>query len=142
MEATTGRSGSIDPDYFALKVRWAFREPYAELDERPEDSLAELAGPSTEELLVGGAALAQHPAVVELDERVLDAEIAVIAAEDAGQIDEVAQRRLDKTRQERRELLVRLQKARTAVHTRRADMRSAQVLPLRPFRVVRGGEAA
>lgn len=133
----------VDPEYFALTVRRAVREQDIELDPHPVDYLAGVAGPDAEELLFGEtAALVEHPEVVGADERVLEAEAAVISAEDAGQSDELARRRLDRARQERRAVLVRLQKARTAVHTRRADMRAAQVLPLRPFRVIRGGEAA
>jgi len=133
----------IDPEYFALTVRRAVREQDIDPDPYPVDYLDGIADPDADELTAGEvAALEEHPEVVEADQRALEAATAVLAAEDAGQPDELAQRRLDRARQERRELLVRLQKARTAVHTRRAGSRAAQVLPLRPFRVIRGGEAA
>ncbi|MCA1191361.1 MULTISPECIES: hypothetical protein [unclassified Saccharopolyspora] len=133
----------VDPEYFALTVRQAFGERDVEPDPYPADYLEGLSGPSTEDLLLAGRGeLSEHPAVVEADERVLAAEIAVLDAEDAGQVDEVAQRRLDKARSERRSVLVRMQKNRTAAHTHRSQTRPAQVLPLRPFRVIRGGEAA
>ncbi|WP_258348265.1 hypothetical protein [Saccharopolyspora gregorii] len=133
----------VDPEYFSLKVRQAFGEHDVEPDPYPVDFLEGLSGPSPEDLLLAGhGELSEHPDVAEADERVLAAEIAVLDAEDAGRSDELAQRRLDKARSQRRSVLVRLQKKRTAVHTHRSQTRPAQVLPLRPFRVVRGGEAA
>ncbi|WP_243790172.1 hypothetical protein [Saccharopolyspora gloriosae] len=143
MEPIDSQSRGFDPDYFALTVRQAMRNEEFESGPYPGDYLEDVAGPDTDEVLFGEVAeLGEHPDIVEVDERVTAAEIAVMTAEDAGRPDEVARRRLDRARQERRAVLVRLQKARTAVHTARSVSRVAQVLPLRPFRVVRGGEVA
>ncbi|MBE9375588.1 hypothetical protein IQ251_14135 [Saccharopolyspora sp. HNM0983] len=126
---------TIDPEYFALRIRQAVRDydPTGP-GEDPADSLV-LEDVAVEDLF-------SHPAAIEAAEAVLAAETAVLEAEDAGVTDELAMQRLDKARAAERDVLVRLQKARTAAHTARAGSRAAQVLPLRPFRVIEGGAAA
>lgn len=132
----------LDPDYFSLRVRQAMR---GELEqELYPDDLLEVADDDVEELFAESSTeLATHPEVVAAGVAVADAEAAVLAAEDAGVVDELAMRRLDRARAAERAVLVRLQKARTVSHTVRAESRVAQVVALRPrLMVVEGGEAA
>lgn len=126
---------ALDPEYFSLRVRQAVRDHD---QSGPDEDSAEAVGLED----VSAADLYSHPEVLEAGAAVVDAESAVLAAEDAGITDELAMHRLDKARAAERAVLVRLQKARTAEHTTRASTRTAQVLPLRPFRVIKGGEAA
>lgn len=137
-----GESGAVDPDYFALRVRQALREQGGDPESYPDDPLESVADPGADEL-GEFVCIAEHPDVIEAEEKVTSAEIAVLVAEDAGAPDEVAMRRLDKAREARRAVLVRLQKRRVVAHTQRAVSRPAQVVPMRPaLRVVAGGEAA
>ena len=134
----------VDPDYFSLRVRQALRSEFEETAPHPDDPLEAGAEPSDDELLAGEfGELATHPDVTEAGAAVVDAEAAVLAAEDAGAVDELAMRRLERARAAERAVLVRLQKARTVAHTVRAVSRPAQVIALRPrLSVVEGGEAA
>lgn len=133
----------LTPDYFSLRVRQAVHGELA-LELYPDDPLAGVAEPDEAELFAGEATeLATHPEVVEAGALVADAEAAVFEAEDAGGVDEVSMRRLDRARAAERAVLVRLQKARSVAHTVRSESRAAQVVALRPrLGVIRGGEAA
>ena len=134
----------VDPDYFSLRVRQALRSEFDELEPYPDDPLE-----VGDEPIDGGLCcdeftdLATHPDVIEAGAAVVDAEAAVLAAEDAGVGDELAMRRLERARAAERAALVRLQKARTVAHTVRAESRPAQVVALRPrLSAIEGGEAA
>lgn len=133
----------VVPDYFSLQVRRAMRGDL-EWETYPDDPLAGVAAPDEDELFAGETTeLATHPEAVEAGAAVVDAEAGVLAAEDAGVVDELAMRRLERARAVERAVLVRLQKARTVAHTVRAVSRPAQVIALRPrLSVVEGGEAA
>ncbi|WP_433868460.1 hypothetical protein [Saccharopolyspora sp. CA-218241] len=127
-----------DPDYFSLRVRQALSGGPADDDDEPEARVLGEIGEIGEQ-----HELADHPEVVEAEVRVVDAESAVLAAEDAGHSDEVAMARLDRARRERDAVLVRLQQRRAVAHTVRAESRAAQVVPMRRrFAVIAGGEAA
>lgn len=144
MQATGDRGGGLDPDYFSLRVRQALRSEFDEPEPYPADPLEVGAEPSDGELHGEEfGELATHPDVIEAGSAVVDAEVGVLAAEDAGVVDELAMRRLERARAAERAVLVRLQKARTVAHTVRAESRLAQVVALRPrLSVIEGGEAA
>lgn len=115
MQAIAGENW--DHDNFALRARPATR---SEL--HPEALLTEVTEPAGDDLLAEEfAALAMHSDVIEAGVAVSEAEAAVLAAEDAGAVDQVAMRRLDRARAEERAVLVRLQRERTVAHTVSSD---------------------
>lgn len=141
-EFAAGRR-ELDPDFFSLRVRQALHGS-TEPEEFADNAPSRVGEPGEDFLMEEEfTSLASHPEVIEAGARVVEAEAAVLAAEDAGVTDELAMRRLDRARAVEREVLVRLQLRRTVGHTDRAVSRVAQVVPLRPRLVVlAGGEAA